>query len=115
MKYKINEKTYTQKKLTLGQIKKLIEIMNDIPDAVRKQGIMPMLMYNLPAFLAVVLIEEEKTVRESLEDFENKMKFFEDVDYETALKVVEDFFTYNQISLLLSVAEKISKAITKTT
>ncbi|NPU85554.1 MAG: hypothetical protein HPY65_13840 [Syntrophaceae bacterium] len=101
MQYEIGDKVYVQKPLVLGQIRQLLETLIDfrIPAEFTSAELINLLGSRLPAVLAVVLTEKDRSPKgKDLSAFADELEFT--VSAETALKVVDDFFVCNPISSL---------------
>lgn len=120
-KYKIGDKVYYQKPLVLGQIKQLEVFLKDfiIPGDLNVTTLMAILGDKIPRALAIVLIEEGKSLSERfrLPEISNPkseinkacfgyeplseimnmiaMQIAVNIDLETTAQVVEDFFVCN--------------------
>lgn len=115
-KYEIGGKTYIQRPLVLGQIRQLIGQLGGLKiyPGSGGVGIIFGLGEKLPSLLAVALTEEGKSPKEkNVEEMAKEIEF--EIDPETAIKVVEDFFVCNPTSSILERIGKLRKLIkTKT-
>lgn len=118
-KYTIGDKVYYQRKLVMGQVNQLVEIVkviDEIPENPTVVQLVTAFGDKLMEAVAIILIPadiklKEKDVEKVIEDIE-----FE-VEPEMVLEVIEDFFDCNPISLLLKkcgevigrVGEKLAK------
>lgn len=113
-KYKIGDKTYSMKQITPGQIKQLEGFIREfvIAGEITPATIMSILGNNLPYALAIVLVEEGKTLadrfrltpgeRFGYEPDAGKMnaialEIATSIDLGTELQVIEDFFVCNPL------------------
>jgi hypothetical protein len=110
--YEIAGKKYFQKKLVLGQIGPLAQLLAGARFmATDPLGLIAALGESLPEALAIVLIPEG--VHPADKDMQQIRRDLFDADLETvALKVVDDFLDCNPIHLLL---EKVAGMIGKVT
>ncbi|NPU84373.1 MAG: hypothetical protein HPY65_07775 [Syntrophaceae bacterium] len=103
-RYLINDKTYVQTPLVLGQVRQLLEVLKDfrLPEEFTAPQLMELLGPDrLPAALAVVLTEEGKSPRDKdIAALAADLEF--SITAEMALQVVNDFFACNPISSLLA-------------
>lgn len=96
--YEINNKTYTQRPLVLGQVMPLIDLLQDIElSEFSALGIIRGLGPSLPEVMAIILIPEGVRLRDRnlaalAEEFEEYLTI------ETALAVAEDFLSFNPLS-----------------
>jgi len=107
--YKIGDKTYFQKKLVMGQVYQILNLLKDInlpadPTAI---NLITALGDKLAEAIAIVLQEstvplKDKNVGQLANDIEFEM------DPEQALEVIEDFFDLTPISFLL---ERVGKTV----
>lgn len=101
-RYTINEKQYIQKPIVLGQIRQLTESLGGLTLDLSQDimGIINTLGDRLPVVLAAVLIPEGQSIRDK-----DLVALATDLeagcDLETAIKVIEDFFTCNPTASLL--------------
>ena len=129
-KYKIGDKMYYQKPLVLGQIKQLEEFLKDfiIPGNFSVTTLMSMLGNKFPYALAVVLIEEGKSLSDRFRLSNSPLAGVGNFGYEpipeimnqialdiainnnleTSVKVIEDFFVCNPTA---SIFQKLSGII----
>jgi hypothetical protein len=114
-KYEINGKTYVLKKLVLGQMRQLIEVLKTIriPAGAGTAGLIAALGDNLPLALAVVLTEEGKAIKDK--DLEKLAEEFNEfnLEVETAIQVIDDFFVLNPIASLWEKIQGLLEGITK--
>lgn len=114
-KYIIDGKTYIQKPLVLGQIRQLIGHLKglEIKPGSSGVGIVFELGDQLPAALAIVLVEEGKSPKREMEEIK---QFSEELEYlidgDTTVMVVEDFFVCNPISSILERIGRLKKFLT---
>lgn len=101
MEYIIGGKKYIQRPLVIGQLKQLARLLKNVvisPDA-GPANIVEAIGDKLPEAIAIVLIPEGVNVKDkNIEEMVRELEF--QVDIETAVKIVEDFFDCNQVSLL---------------
>lgn len=113
--YGINGKRYVQKPLVLGQLRQLTEVLKGIawtPETAFTD-IIALVGDRLPSALAVVLVEEGTSPGKK--DVEALAKELEDaLDVDTAVKVVEDFFTLNPVVSLLERLRGLAGKMAKT-
>jgi len=100
--YEIAGKKYIQRKLVLGQVKQVIGLLEGVSfrpeDTVTE--IMAKLNKKLPIAIAIVLTEEGKTLRgKVIESLAEELEF--EIDIETSIRVIEDFFDCNPIASLV--------------
>lgn len=107
--YKIGEKTYTQKKLVMGQVNQIINLLKnvDLPADPTAINLIGALGDKLAEAIAIVLHDPEiplkdKDVKKLSKDIEFEM------EPEQMLEVVEDFFDLTPISSLL---ERVGKTV----
>lgn len=101
-KYQIDNKTYIQKKLVLGQWRQLLDLLKglSIPQDLGAREIVPVFGDKLSHALAIVLTEEGKHVRnKDMIALASELEFA--IEPEMVLQVVEDFFACNPIPSLL--------------
>ena len=108
-RYEINEKKYTQKKLVLGQIGALAQLLA----SARFMGADPLSLISslgelLPQALAIVLVPDG--MHPADKDLLAMERDLYEAEPETALQVVEDFFDCNPLPSLL---EKIAGLMEK--
>lgn len=123
MKYEIGGKTWTQRPLVLGQVQQLLTVIKGlmIPPGASVLQLVEILGDRLTIALAIVLVEEEKDLRERVgvrvtlaggvmvpEWYQNPERMaeiaseiFAGINTETTIKVVADFLACNPISGLL--------------
>ena len=100
--YEINGKKYVQKPLVLGQLRQLTGVLKGVAwtQGTDVADIIALIGDRLPSALAVVLTEEGASPGKK--DVEALARELEDaLDADTAVKVVEDFFTSNPVVSLL--------------
>jgi hypothetical protein len=109
--YKIGEKTYFQKKLVMGQVYQIMNLLQNvsIPADPTAMNLITALGGKLAEAIAIVLREpdillKDKDVKQLAKDIEFEM------EPEQALEVIEDFFDLTPISFLL---ERVGKTIEK--
>jgi len=115
--YQIDNKTYVQKPLVLGQIEQLSTLLNglEIKTDMQPEDIISVLKEKIPQALAIVLCEKgEKLKDKDIESFAKELKFA--IDLDLTMDVITDFFECNPIVSLLKKlrdqAEKIKATIT---
>ncbi|MDA8104657.1 MAG: hypothetical protein M0Z71_04690 [Nitrospiraceae bacterium] len=118
-KYTIGGKTYMQRPLVLGQIMQLMALLKGlvIPKGIGALGLVSLLGDRLPEAIAVVLVPEGVVLKDK-----DISALAEDIGFEiepdTAIEVVENFFDLNPLSLILQklsgMAEKIAGKIVAT-
>jgi len=108
-KYEIGGKIYFQKPLVLGQVRQLMNLLQGvaIPRESNAAELIIVLGDRLPAAVAIVLHPEGIKLKDKALDALTREIEFE-ISPEDTIKVVEDFFGCNPISLVL---EKVNKAI----
>ncbi len=117
--YTIGGKKYVQRPLVLGQVNQLMQLLKGmvIPERLDIMLLISLMGDRLSKALAIVLIEEDcKSLKDrNLEALAAEISF--NVETETAIKVVEDFFDCNPIASLLEklsgMTEKIGSMIDK--
>lgn len=98
--YEINGKTFTQKKLVLGQIGALAQLLAGIRMlSTDPLGLIAALGESLPQALAIVLVPEG--IHPSDKDLLAMERDLYEAEPETALQVVADFFDCNPLPSLL--------------
>lgn len=99
--YEIGGKKYTQKKLVLGQLQQLLGLLPGLRfGSTEPLAVMAALGDKLPQALAVVLIPEGVALKDKdLPALAGEIAFA--VEPETAMQVVEDFFTCTPVPSLL--------------
>jgi hypothetical protein len=114
-KYEINGKTYVLKKLVLGQMRQLIEVLKTIriPAGAGTAGLIEAFGDKLPLVLAVVLTEEGKSIKDK--DLEKLAEEFNEfsLEVETTVQVIDDFFVLNPIASLWEKIQGLLEGITK--
>lgn len=111
-KYTIGSKTYVQKPLVLGQIRQLAKYLRglSLPKSRNVFEIVETLGDQLPIAFAIVLTEENGSVKDKdLEKIAEEIDFL--IDWETTVKVIEDFFACTPI---FSIMARIGEALKKT-
>jgi hypothetical protein len=118
-KYQINGKTYVLKKMVLGQMRQLIEVLKTIriSEGMGTAGLIAALGDKLPIALAIVLTEEGKPIKDkNLKEMAEEIEF--NIDLDLAVQVIDDFFALNPIASLWEkiqgLLEGIGKKMTKT-
>lgn len=112
--YEVDGKKYAQKKLVLGQIAQLMELLKEttIPSmfslagdpgemriSFNAEAVAGLLGERLPQAVAITLIEEKTPLAEKdLERLTREVRW--SFDPETTMQVIEDFFTCNPIASL---------------
>ena len=110
MQYEIGGKKYFQKKIVLGQIEQLLDLLQgmEIPASRNPWIVRGALKDKIYLALAIALVEEGKTPKrdsEELAQIADGLKWA--IDPETVLQVIEDFFELNPLSSLLKKLEGI--------
>jgi hypothetical protein len=111
MEYIIGGKKYLQRPLVIGQLKQLSKLLKDvvISPEVGAAELVEAIGVKLPEALAIVLIPEGVDIKDkNIEEIVKELEF--QVDIETAVKIVEDFFECNQVSSLLKRIQNALKA-----
>ncbi len=106
--YSINEKTYYQNKLVLGQWRQLLDILKGltIPGNVDVLGMVDILGDRLPLALAVVLNPEGVALKDKdLPALADELEYT--ISADAVIKVIEDFFECNPLPSILA---KLSQA-----
>lgn len=114
--YKIGDKQFSQSKLKLGQIKQLLPYFDRIASAFDKDENMTIVDFidtlkdDISEMIAIVLLEDGKNLKDK--DVEKLAEFLdENLEYDTIIDVVADFFTLTPIGLISSrIAQTIGKA-----
>jgi len=125
--YIINNKTYIQRPLVLGQVNQLMALLRNVvlPDTGNMKLLIASLANKLPMALAIVLHEEKPPLPaphderyiylrdRDLNALSDELEF--NIDPLTPLRVIEDFFDCNPIASLLEkfggLGEKLNKKI----
>ena len=105
--YRLGNRIFVQRPLVLGQLKQLSELLEDINltevfsgDKFSVEKFLKILGKRLPKFIAIVLREPDKPLREkNLKEIEELVE--EEWTLEQALQVVRDFFVCNNPSSLI--------------
>lgn len=99
-KYIINGKTYAQKPLVLGQVMPLVKLLEGkVITDISPFSLITVLGESLPRCLAIILIPEGASARDrDLDALE--IDFADNMDVNTAMQVVTDFFLCNPLSSL---------------
>ena len=116
--YKIGTKTFTQRRLVLGQLDQLLELFADlglvvdekfeIMDCIKKLG------SSTSKLLAIILIEDGVELENrDLQATENFIRF-NFSDFEMAEKIIKDFFVVTPIFSLLKLLPKVMLEISGT-
>jgi len=111
MEYIIGGKKYIQRPLVIGQLKQLSKLLKDvvISSEVKAAELVEAIGDKLPEAIAIVLIPEGVDIKDkNIEEIVKELEF--QVDIETAVKIVEDFFDCNQVSSLLKRIQNALKA-----
>jgi hypothetical protein len=113
MKYEINGKKYIQKPLVIGQIKQIAGLLNDfqLKETPTTMDFISALGDKIPNFFAIVLVEEGKSPKDK--DLNLMAKELEQCSLETAVKVIDDFFSCNPLSLVFQKVGGWAKTLTK--
>jgi len=107
-KYPVGEKTYIQRPLVLGQVEQLIEHLKGLkfPKTFDLVGIQESLGEKIYLALAIILVEEGKSPKRTLDELETIAdEIHWTIRPETVLGVVEDFF---ELTPLASILQKLS-------
>ena len=114
--YNIGGKKYTQEKLFFGQIEQLFAILGGLnfPAKPDRRDIINAIGNKISTTIAIVL----KVDGQDLKDKDviaatGDLKF--EIDLETTIKIVEDFFLLNPIALLVERLKEMTTKITKET
>jgi len=107
MEYVIEDKTYIQKSLVLGQIKQLTKLLKGIawPQQLDVVAIIEAITEVLPDALAIVLIEKGKDSAKELKNKDlvtMKEEFEFSVSSELIINIVNDFLSCNPINSMWS-------------
>ena len=107
-RYQINEKVYVQKPLVLGQLQQLLQEIGEIKiESPSIVGLISALGEKLHKILAIILVEEGKSVKEKeIDILAEELK--ESITVEQAMEIIEDFLLFNRLSLIL---EKIQSGL----
>lgn len=111
-KYCIGDSIYVQKPIVLGQLKRLLSVL----DGISLSGVTPLATLQsvgekLPSALAILLMADGVGVREAMEGVEERADRIEwHASPEVCLEVVEDFFAFNPVS---SVSERLGAMLEK--
>jgi len=100
--YEIDGKTYVQKPLVLGQLRQLLSVLKNvvIPEDANTITLIDVFGGHISEALAVVLTEKGSSLKDKdIASTADTLAFA--VTSETAIKVIEDFFTCNPIASLL--------------
>ncbi len=112
--YKIGDKVYVQKKLVFGQIRQLLDLLKgiEIPAEADTMHIIDALGPKISKALAIVLTEKGKSPKDKdLDALAEEIQF--NIEPETLLKVVEDFFDCNPVRSLLNELSRVMRKIEK--
>jgi len=110
-KYEIGGITYEQKKLVMGQIYQIMNILKDvkIPTDATALNLITALGDRLSMAIAIVLHQPDVKLKDkNIEQLASDIEF--EMSPELALEVIEDFFDLTPISSLL---EKVGKTVGK--
>ena len=115
IEYTIGDKKYTQRKLVLGQILLLTQLLKNVNvlKDMTPSALIATIGMKMPDALAIVLIPDGTAIKEKASDdkrLELATEISFNIDAETTLQVVGDFFDCNPIAFLL---EKLSGATEK--
>ena len=113
-KYEIGDKTYTQRKLVMGQIEQLEEQLRDavFPMTNDPLRIREALGNKVYMAFAISLVEEGKSPKRDIEELQaiaDDLRW--GIDPELTLQVIEDFFDCNPIASLFMRLEGLTKKI----
>jgi hypothetical protein len=100
--YTINDKTYVQKPLVLGQVRQLLRILDGVtfPEELSLSSLLDALGDRLYSALAVVITEKGCSPKDKdLEAMATDLEWA--VEMETVLGIVADFFGLNPVSSIL--------------
>ena len=101
-RYEIGGKVYIQRPLVLGQIGQLIVVLKgiEITDGMGTMDIVALLDDRLPEAIAVILTEDGKRLKDK--DIKSLAEdLSETLDVETAMEIVDRFFSLNPIASVL--------------
>ncbi len=117
--YTIAGKKYTQQTLVLGQFMQLTKLLRGVEfdDNAGPIELMNNIGNKLPGAIAIVLKKEDQDLKDkNIEEFTSQLEF--EINTETSIKILEDFFLCNPIALLLErltgTIEKLTEAIEQT-
>ena len=120
MKYQIGDKSFTQSKLKLGQIKQLLPYFDKISTAldigkdVNIVDFVDNVKDDISDILAIVIVEENAKLVDR--DIKLLSVFLdENLEYDTILDVVADFFTLTPIGLIVNQLAKITNSVARKT
>jgi hypothetical protein len=102
-KYTIGDRTYVQKPLVLGQIEQMMEILDGIrvPRSTTPKAVMEALGDRLHLAFAIALVEQGKSPKREMEEIREIAQWLHwEINGETSLRVIEDFFVCNPIASL---------------
>lgn len=111
-RYDIGGVLYVQRRLVLGQVRQLLDILRDltIPGNIDAAGLMMALGSRLPKALAVVLTPEGVQPRDkNLDLLAEEIEFL--IETEQALEVIEDFFHLNPLPSIFERIAGMEKAL----
>ena len=111
--YVIGEQPFIQKKLCWGQVLQIIkEVENvDLPSDLSPRNLVNLFADKLPLLVAIALVPEGMKIQEK--NLDELIEFFKwNLSPDQAMEIIEDFFDFNPIPLLL---EKLGKGIEKMT
>ena len=100
--YQIDDKTYVQRKLVLGQIEQLMDIIEglELRTDMKPEEVLVVLKKKIPSGLAIILCEKgTKLADKDIDALAEELKF--SVDADQAMEIVSDFFVCNPIVSLL--------------
>jgi len=111
--YRVGDKTFYQKELTLGQLEALGELMADLPSQTVRQarnleesGVQALVLELFKRKLisrAISIVLVEQGARLDTRNFEETLAFIQNnLTIDIALGVIKDFFTCNDASKLAS-------------
>ena len=112
--YTINGKKYYQKELVLGQLKQITPLLENfqIPQIFTAREVIEVLGDKLPIAIAIIIREQDKALKDK--DIELLVNEFEEnLEVETAIKIIEDFFQLNNIDFFFKKLKKITTLLIK--
>lgn len=99
--YQIDGTTYTQRPLVLGQLRQLRQVLTGfvVPSNLTPADIIASLEDKLPQALAILLTPEGAKIKDKdLDALASELE--NSLELETAIEVIEDFFTCNPVASL---------------
>ncbi len=115
-KYTIGDKRYCQRPLVMGQVDQLLEVLESAPikNVLSAWDIKKSLGENLYLCLAIVLIEEGKTARRTMDELRalaDEIRW--SIDPETEVEVIENFFDCNPVARIMERLPELQKGLVK--